>query len=140
MMREAPVIMLVDDDLDFLEINRHVLEARGYRILCFSDPEKALERLAREKPDLVITDLMMNRLDSGFSLSQRIKDDSRFGDIPVVIVTAIGSRRGFDLNPRTPEELEAMHAEAYFEKPLEPEALLAKVEELVEKRVEEGLT
>ena len=140
MMREAPVIMLVDDDLDFLEINRHVLEARGYRILCFSDPEKALERLALDKPDLVITDLMMNRLDSGFSLSQRIKDDSRFGDIPVVIVTAIGSRRGFDLSPRTAEELAAMHAEAYFEKPLEPEALLAKVEELVERGVEEGLT
>jgi CheY-like chemotaxis protein len=140
MMREAPVIMLVDDDLDFLEINRYVLEARGYRILCFSDPEKALERLALDKPDLVITDLMMNRLDSGFSLSQRIKDDSRFGDIPVVIVTAIGSRRGLDLSPRTAEELAAMHAEAYFEKPLEPETLLAKVEELVERGVEEGLT
>ena len=140
MIHEAPVIMLVDDDLDFLEINRHVLEARGYRILCFSDPEKALEQLALEKPDLVITDLMMNRLDSGFSLSQRIKDDSRFGDIPVVIVTAIGSRRGFDLSPRTPEDFAAMHAEAYFEKPLEPEVLLAKVDEIVERRVEEGLT
>ena len=140
MMRETPVIMLVDDDLDFLEINRHVLEARGCRVLCFSDPEKALERLVLDRPDLVITDLMMNRLDSGFSLSQRIKEDARFGNIPVVIVTAIGSRRGLDFSPRTPDELAAMHAEAYFEKPLEPETLLAKVEQLVQSRVQEGLT
>ena len=140
MMREAPVIMLVDDDLDFLEMNRHVLETRGYRILCFSDPEKALAKIAQDRPDLVITDLMMNRLDAGFSFSQRIKEDSRFGDIPVVIVTAISSRRGFNFSPRTPEELAAMRAEAYFEKPLAPETLLAKVEELIGQHIEEGLT
>ena len=140
MGRERPVIMLVDDDLDFLEMNRHVLEARGYTVLCFSDPEKALERMAQDKPHLVITDLMMNTLDSGFSFSRQMKEDSRFRNIPVVIVTAISSRRALDFMPRTLGELAAMHAEAYFDKPVAPEMLLAKVEELLGRGVPEGLT
>jgi CheY-like chemotaxis protein len=132
--------MLVDDDADFLEIYRHVLGARGYRVACFSDPEKALQSMAREKPDLVITDLMMSTLDSGFCLSQRMKGDARLRDIPVVIVTAIGSRRGFDFVPRSTEELNDMGVNAYFDKPVAPEMLLAKVEELLERAVREDRT
>ena len=139
MKRRTPLIMLVDDDLDFLEMNRHVLEARGYTVVCFSDPEKALERMAQDKPHLVITDLMMDTLDSGFSFSRRVKEDPRLRDIPVIIVTAIGSRRGFDFAPRTPEELAVMQAEAYFDKPVAPKTLLAKVEELLRRGVQEDL-
>jgi CheY-like chemotaxis protein len=134
------MIMLVDDDRDFLEVNRHVLEASGYRVSCFTDPEEALKKMQTDKPHLVITDLMMNALDSGFSFSRRVKQDARFRDIPMVIVTAIGSRRGLDFSPRTPDELAAMHAEAYFDKPVAPKALLAKVEELIRRGLEEVST
>jgi len=133
MNRRTPLIMLVDDDLDFLEMNRHVLESRGYRVVCFSEPEKAFEQMAEEKPDIVITDLMMSTLDSGFSFSRRVKDDPRFRGIPVVLVTAVGSRRGFDFMPRSAEELKEMRVDAYFDKPVTPETLLAKVEELLER-------
>jgi CheY-like chemotaxis protein len=137
MEQRTPLIMLVDDDLDFLEMNRHVLEARGYRVVCFSEPEKAFEQMAEEKPDIVITDLMMSTLDSGFSFSRRMKDDARFRDVPVVIVTAVGSRRGFDFVPRSAEELKEMRVDAYFDKPVTPETLLAKVEELLQRDAEE---
>lgn len=137
MERKALVVMLVDDDPDFLELNKHVLEAGGYRVLCFADPEEALEEIEVQRPHLVITDLMMNTLDSGFSFSRRLKEDSRFRNIPVVIVTSIGSRRGLDFSPRTPEELAAMDADAYFDKPVASKALLAKVQELLEHSVQE---
>jgi CheY-like chemotaxis protein len=132
MIRQKSVIMLVDDDIDFLEMNKHILETRGYRVLCYSDPQDALENMAKEKPNLVITDLMMKTLNSGFSFSQKIKENPRFTDIPVIIVTAVGSQLGYDFNPHTPEELEAMYADAYFEKPIAPEAFIAKVEELLD--------
>jgi len=140
MVRQTPVVMLVDDDVDFLDLNKHVLEARGYRVLCFTDPEEALARMEVDKPRLVITDLMMQSLGSGFSFSRQMKSDSRFRDIPVVIVTAIGSRRGFDFSPRTREELAVMRADAYFEKPVHPETLLEKIEELLGRRAEEDST
>jgi len=125
------LIMLVDDDRDFLEINRGLLEARGYRVICFSDPDEALAAVKRERPDLVLTDLMMKNLDSGFSLARAIKSEPALAAIPVILVTAVASQRGFDFNPRTREELAAMNAEAFFDKPVSPVALVAKVEELL---------
>ncbi len=131
MSDSAPLILLVDDDVDFLEINRLILEPKGYRVACCSSPDEAWKRMERERPDLIITDLMMNNLDAGFSFSRRIKDDARFRDVPVVIATAVSSERGFDFRPQTPAELAAMCVDAYFDKPIRPPALLAKVEELL---------
>jgi len=99
-----------------------------------------MNKMAEEKPHLIITDLMMEALDSGFSFSRRIKQDARFSDIPVIVVSSIGSRRGFDFRPRTADELAAMHADAYFDKPIEPDTLLTKVRELLEDRVKEDPT
>ncbi len=126
-----PLILLVDDDPDFLDINRHVLEAANYRVVAFTDAKQALESMAAEKPALIISDLMMANLDSGFSLSKQVKQDPRFADVPIIIATAVTSQLGLDFRPRTPEELAAMHVDAYFDKPIPPKALLAKVAELI---------
>jgi len=128
---DAPVILLVDDDPDFIRINRPVLERSGYRVVCASDPQGALAQMTEQKPHLVVTDLMMKALDSGFSLARQLKQDARFKETPIIIVTAVGSQRGFDFRPRTAEEVAAMCADAYFEKPIAPEALLQKVQELL---------
>lgn len=126
-----PLILLVDDDQDFLEMNRSILEAQGFRVDCFADADRAWESMKSRTPSLVITDLMMKSLDSGFSLARKIKSDPGYTDIPVIIVTAVASRRGFDFNPKDREELEVMGAEAYFDKPVAPELLIAKVRELL---------
>ncbi len=124
-------IFLVDDDRDFLEMNRSVLESHGYRTACFSDPQTALEAMRKDAPALVISDLMMKQMDSGFTLARTIKTDEGFSSVPVIIVTAVASQKGFDFRPRSPQDLAAMNADAYFDKPVPPEALMAKVEELL---------
>jgi CheY-like chemotaxis protein len=126
-----PLILLVDDDRDFLEMNQGVLAAQNFQVDCFTDAEQAWDSLERRIPDLVITDLMMGSLDSGFSLARRIKSDSRYADVPVIIVTAVTSKRGFDFNPRSREELEVMGCEAFFDKPVCPDTLIAKIKELL---------
>jgi len=128
-----PLILLVDDDVDFLEINRHILEPRGYRVACAADPKQAWERMAQEKPALVVTDLMMSDLDAGFSFSRQIKEDPRFSDVPIIIATAVTSQAGMDFRPRTAEDLAAMSVDAYFDKPIPSKALLEKVAELLKK-------
>jgi CheY-like chemotaxis protein len=124
-------IVLVDDDRDFLELNRSVLESRGYSTVCFTDPQTALEEMEKSAPLLVISDLMMNALDSGFSLARAVKSNPRLAGVPVIIVTAVGSQKGFDFRPRSPGDLAAMNADAFFDKPVSPDALVAKVEELL---------
>jgi CheY-like chemotaxis protein len=131
MSNAAPLILLVDDDMDFLEINRHILEPKGYRVVCAADPKQAWERMAQEKPALIITDLMMSDLDSGFSFSRQIKDDPRFADVPIIIATAVTSQVGLDFRPRTAEDLAAMSVDAYFDKPIPPKVLVENVAELL---------
>ncbi len=134
MPEPAPLILLVDDDLDFLEINRHILEPRGYRVACDTDPQAAWQRLQTEKPNLIITDLMMANLDSGFSLARHVTQDPRLADGPIIMATAITSQAGLDFRPRTREDLAAMSIDAYFDKPIPPQKLLDKVAELLGRR------
>jgi DNA-binding NtrC family response regulator len=129
MNEQAPLIILVDDDTDYLEINSHILEAAGYRTKLFLDPQDALEDMDKECGRLVITDLMMKALDSGFSFSRQIKE--RFPGVPVIIMTAVGSRRGFDFRPRSAQDLAAMNVDAFFDKSVDSETLLSKVKELL---------
>jgi CheY-like chemotaxis protein len=134
-MPAARIVFLVDDDPDFLELERSILESGGYGVVTFSNPQAALDALVArapaDRPALVVTDLMMKALDSGFSFARTLKSDPRFATIPVVIVTAVSSQKGFDFHPRTPADLKAMNADAFFDKPVSPEALLAKVKELL---------
>jgi CheY-like chemotaxis protein len=124
-------ILLVDDDVDFLELSRKLLEKRGYRVVCCTELSQAWKRIEAEPPQLVITDLMMQTLHCGFDFAGRIKNDGRFSHIPVIIVSAVTSKTGFDFNPRGREDLQAMQAEAFFDKPVDPELLVAKIEELL---------
>jgi two-component system alkaline phosphatase synthesis response regulator PhoP len=128
-MGKAKLILLVDDDRDFLEQNRGVLAASGYRVSCFSNPQEALQAAEREPPDLVVSDLMMKALDSGFTLAREAK--ARFPRVPVILVTAAASQRGFNFSPRGPEDLAAMNADAFFDKPVAPDQLIAKVRDLL---------
>ena len=129
--RESALILIVDDDYDFLEINRHILERAGYRVATAAEPKQALAQMEEEKPDLVITDLMMTSLDSGFYFARTIKEDPRYAGIPVIIATSVSSALGIDFRPRTAEDRAQMHVDAYFDKPLDHAHLLATISELL---------
>ncbi len=131
MTKPQHLILLVDDDPDFIEINRHILEPAGYRVICAEDPQEAWVLMQEHSPDLVVSDLMMSNLDSGFSFAQQIKNDERFRNTPVIIVTGVGSQAGFDFTPRTEEDLRAMHADAFLTKPVRAADLLQKVATLL---------
>jgi CheY-like chemotaxis protein len=134
-MPAPPIIVLVDDDRDFLEMNASILSSRGYTVRGFANPGEALAAIRAAGPDgrpsLVITDLMMSALDSGFSLARALHTDPLFAGVPIIIISAVASQKGFDFRPRTPADLAAMHADAFFDKPVDPARLLAKVEELL---------
>lgn len=72
---------------------------------------------------------MMKALDSGFTLAREVK--SRWPRVPVILVTAAASQRGFDFSPRGSEDLAAMNADAFFDKPVAPDKLIAKVRDLL---------
>ena len=132
-MSAAPLIFLVDDDKDFLEMEGAILSAGGFRTRCFTDSREAFAALtasADERPALLVTDLMMKSLDAGFTFARAVRSDPRFSSIRLVIVSAVASQKGFDFRPRSEEDLAAMNADAFFDKPVPPEQFLARVKEL----------
>ena len=127
----SPLILLVDDDVDCHEVHRHFLEVAGFRVCCCFDPEEALSKMHEQRPDLVVTDLMMSSLDSGFSLARSIKETPGWETIPVVVLTAVGTQLGYDFWPRSDADLAAMNADAYLAKPVTPKLLVEKIRELL---------
>ncbi len=127
----TPVILLVDDDQDFLAIMQHYLEAAGLRVVACRDPQSALEALERTACRLVVTDLMMASLDAGFTLAEKIKQDPRWRGLPIIMATSASSTAGFDFRPRSREDLEHMHADAFYDKALPAERLVETIRELL---------
>lgn len=125
------VILLVDDDVDFVDITQSILEANGYEARCATDLPSARRQVQQERPDLIITDLMMEALDAGFSFAREVKADARLAGVPVILMTSVSRQLGLDFRPRSAEDLSAMGVDAYFDKPAQPNALLAKIAELL---------
>lgn len=129
MMETQPKILIVDDDPDFIEITKLSLEGRGYRVFSAYSGQEGWKLVTKEEPDLVILDLMMERLDAGMALSQKIK--KRFSSIPILMLTSISRETGMDFTPQTKEDLEQLHVDDFCAKPLKAKTLLEKVEKLL---------
>lgn len=126
-----PLVVVIDDDHDVLEWCRLILEPAGFSVQCFYESGPAFDFMAQHKPDIVISDLMMANLDSGFSVARAVKETPALAEVPVIMMTAASSRHGFDFVPRTPEDLAAMQVDAFFTKPADPKALLSKMHALL---------
>jgi two-component system chemotaxis sensor kinase CheA len=88
---EDKTILVVDDSITTRTLEKNILEAAGYQVKLATDGEEALAILVTDGlPSLIVSDINMPRLD-GFELTHRIKQDSRYADIPVILVTSLDS-------------------------------------------------
>lgn len=128
---EERVVLIVDDDPDFLELMRFYVEAMGMEVLSAHSRAEAERLLAKVKPDLAILDLMMERLDDGFALSYEVK--KKDPAIPVVVVTAVAHETGLRFDASSPEEREWMKADALLDKPVRFEQVRQVIERLLKR-------
>lgn len=125
-------ILIVDDDPDILAAIGAVLEARNYGIVTARDGEEGLAELKKEKPDLMILDLLMPRKD-GFAVCKELKDPrwSKYSDMPILMLTSVReevSRRRYELETGL-----SLDVDDYVEKPIDPFLLVKRVENLLRK-------
>ncbi|HVP91816.1 MAG TPA: response regulator [Terriglobales bacterium] len=131
-MRSKEKILLVDDDLDFLEMHKAVLASHGYDVLTARSGQEGLERVRAEMPDMIILDLMMEKHDAGFSFSQKIKTDPLFKSIPILMVTSVAEATGYRFS--LPEDGYWMKTDDFLDKPVPPDVLIERVEKLLKDR------
>jgi CheY-like chemotaxis protein len=127
-------ILLVDDDPDFLEMHRAILQNHGYDVVTAASGREGLERVRAEMPDLIVLDLMMEKHDSGFSFSRTIKTDPLFKRIPILMVTSVAEATGFRFSLE--DDGYWMKTDDFLDKPAEPAVLLERVAALLRKRGE----
>lgn len=120
-------VLLVDDDRDFVESTRAVLEEK-FEVVAAYDGDEGIEKARSEKPDLIILDVIMPTED-GFTAAEKLKEDPELSAIPVMMLTSFGTRVSETSIPRS-RGLD-LQAEDYIEKPVEPDELLRRAEDLL---------
>ena len=132
-MSDPAKILVVDDDPDIIKATKRVLEARSYQVVTALNGEECLEKIREERPDLIIMDLLMPKLD-GFGVCRELRENSEYAeysDIPILIATAVreeASRRRYELETGID-----LNVDDYVEKPTRPLDLLHRVEKLLSK-------
>lgn len=128
-MPQKRKILLVDDDLDFLEMHKAVLMNHGYEVTTATSAQEGWEKVRAEMPDLIVLDLMMEEHDAGFSFARRIKNDPLFKKTPILMVTAVADATGYKFSLE--EDGYWMKTDAFLDKPVEPSALVNSVKKLL---------
>jgi CheY-like chemotaxis protein len=120
-------ILIVDDDPDFVAYTRTILESHDYEISSAGNSEQGLAMLAREKPDLVVLDVIMSSILDGLTMSQRMAEDVALQNIPIVMVTSIANTDYLALFPTD----ESIHIDAFLTKPIAPAELVRHIQRLL---------
>ncbi|MCJ7655308.1 MAG: response regulator [Dehalococcoidia bacterium] len=129
-MKSKTKILLVDDDKDFVEATTMVLESKPYEVVVAYNGDEGLAKARKEKPDLIILDIIMPVKD-GFSAAEQLKKDPELKKIPVIMLTSFSGKVG-ETSLSVSQGL-ALDAEDYVDKPVTPQELLKRVERLLKK-------
>ena len=126
-------VLVVDDDPDIADAISMILESKGYQVVIAHDGIECLNKLGTQKPDLIILDLLMPKMD-GFAVYKELRSPkwSEYRDIPVLILSSVreeASRRRYEL-----ETGQDLKPDEYIEKPILPRVLLDCVGKLLKRK------
>ena len=122
-MNEKPVILVVDDQLQNIELLEAYLAPQGYEIIKAANGEEALEKISGNQIDLILLDVMMPGMD-GFEVTRRIRQDDAHRQLPIILVTALRE---------TEDRIKGIEAgcDDFISKPVDKMELLARVRSLL---------
>jgi len=118
-------VLIIDDEPELMEMVSLRLEANDYQVISACDGQEGLDKARSEKPDLIILDLMLPKIE-GYKVCRLLKFDERYKHIPIILFTARALQSDIKLGAE-------VGADAYITKPFEPDMLLARVSELLKK-------
>lgn len=129
----AKKVLVVDDDPDMRNAITIILESQEYKIITAQDGVEALASLRAEQPDLMILDLLMPNMD-GFAVLKTLQDGrwSKYRETPILILSSVredASRRRYEL-----ETALELNVDDYIEKPVSPEILIQRVNNLLKEK------
>jgi twitching motility two-component system response regulator PilH len=116
-------VLVVDDDPDFVRVSSKVLRTAGYEVASAPNGEKALQAMRRDRPDLVLLDIMMSYVLDGLDVSREMAQDPDLSGIRVIMVTSLTAVRDTGMFPGD----EYVPVDEWLTKPVSPQVLLERV-------------
>ncbi len=120
------LIAVIDDDPDIIEASSLVLSSNGHEVISASNPDDGYKLVTEKKPDLIILDVMMDEPDDGFFLAQKFRKEKI--NTPILMYTSVSKTLGFEFGAS-----EMVPVNEFVEKPISPEELITKVNNLLKK-------
>jgi chemosensory pili system protein ChpA (sensor histidine kinase/response regulator) len=118
---QLPLVLVVDDSITVRRVTQRLLKREGFRVVTANDGLDALEKLAQEKPDVVLSDIEMPRMD-GFDLARNIRADANLADLPIIMITS-------RIAEKHREHAMALGVNNYLGKPYSEDVLLGLIRE-----------
>ena len=131
MSAETKRILVVDDDQDIVDSVTLMLESKGYEVVAARSGEECMKSVREKRPDLILLDIMMEKLTTGLHVGYELRSDPEYKSIPIVIISGIGEATGMDIAAE--KETDYIAADDFLEKPIKPDALLQLVARYVQK-------
>jgi len=120
-------VLIIDDDPDVVEAIEIILQQAGYQTASAGNADDGMAAVERERPDLLVLDVMMEQPDDGIRMAQELRR-MKFAE-PILMLTSIGKVTGMTFS----RDDEMVPVDAFEEKPISPNALVSKVKELLAK-------
>jgi len=120
-------ILIADDDPDFVQIMRTILESEGYEVVSAKDGDAALQTMRENRVDLVLLDIMMASVLDGVGVAHEMQQDPALKDTPIIMVSSIISTPHASMFPTD----EYIPMDAWITKPVQPDDLLQKIRKLL---------
>ena len=124
-------ILVVDDDIDYVESTAAILEARGYEVIGAYDGKEGLEKAKSELPQLIIIDLMMSTINEGYGFCLEIRKDERFKEVPLLMISSAHQTEVFKGLDFVPDDI-WFPIDTFLDKPVDRDTLLRYVSRLLE--------
>jgi len=131
-MNEKLKILIIEDDPDFIEATKLILEQKNYQVLSAYDPSDGMKIAKKENPNVIILDVMFGEKskDDGFDFAYKLRQDKKLAYIPILMLTAVNMEYpGFSFSPKTDGEY--LPVDDFIDKPPEADELLQKIEKLL---------
>ena len=123
-------ILVVDDDPDFVEFTRIVLQKEGHTIVSAAGGGEALDKIVEHQPDLIVLDVIMDSILDGLSVANQLSESADYKSIPIIMSTSIANTDYAELFPTD----EYVHLDSFMSKPIKPERLVKEVNRLLARK------
>jgi CheY-like chemotaxis protein len=112
-------ILVIDDDPDILDTIMMILKSNGYNVITCMSGEESVEIAEREKPDMILCDMMMESIDEGTKVAQKIRKKNK--KVPIYLISSIGAATSSNI------DIAKLGFNGVFQKPVNPESLLSAI-------------